>query len=235
MEMGMKKSTALAIAVLLPGLAYAVVVALTESVSWNTAVPAGKERRAAVAIRDNVTPFQKWGSKQFTWRYLDGYYDAARYFTQSDSNNCKQAFLSCLDTALERYAEVDLFFLAHGNYFVDWVSELPPERRGRLRLVYNTGCRDLQQGPLWLSLGAKAYVGHPGVSASPVFYFYFLRRWTRGATLQDAMDESNGLMRSTLARVEFISFGKVDATRTSQDSEAFCYGERGLQFTESGE
>jgi hypothetical protein len=227
----MKKSTAALIAVLLPCVAYVVVVALTERVFFDTTVPVGKERRAALAIRDNVPPFQKWGSKNFTWPYLERYYDGAWYFTQSDSDSCKQAFLSSLNSALERYAEVDLFLLAHDNYFVHWVAELPATRRARIRLVYNTGCRDLKQGPLWLSLGAKAYIGHPGVSASPVFYFYFLRRWTRGATLQDAMAESNGLMRSTLARVQFVSMGKVDATRTSQESEAFCYGEKGLRFT----
>jgi hypothetical protein len=231
----MKKPLAVLIAVLFPCLAYLVIVALTERAFWDTSVPAGKERRAALAIRDNVTPFQKWGSKNFTWPYLEGYYEAAWYFTQSDSDNCKQAFLSCLDKALEEYPEVDLFLLAHGNYFVRWVAELPAKRRTRIRLVYNTGCRDLQQGPLWLSLGAKAYVGHPGVSASPVFYFYFLRRWTRGATLQHAIDESNGLMRSTLARVEFVSFGNMDAAGISQESEAFCYGENGMRFTTAPE
>jgi hypothetical protein len=204
---------------------------LTDRVFWDTTTPAGKERRAALAIRDNVTPFQKWGSRQFTWPYLERYYDAGWYFTQCDSENCKQAFLSRLDMTLEGYAEVDLFLLAHSNYFVDWVAKLRPERRGRIRLVYNTGCRDSKQERLWLSLGAKAYVGHPGKSESPVFYFYFLRRWTRGATLQDAVEEANGLMGSTLARVEFLSSGNVGAARTYQESEAHCYGERGLRFT----
>jgi hypothetical protein len=227
----MKKSRAAVIAVLLPCLAYVLVVALTERPVWDMTIPVARERRAAVAIRDNVTPFQKWGSKHFTWPYLEKYYDAAMYFTQSDSDSCEQAFKSGLDTALQRYAEVDLFLLAHGNHFVHWVAELPAVRRDRIRLVYNTGCRDLQQGPLWLSLGAWAYVGHPGDSASPVFYFYFLRRWTRGATLQEAMDESNGLMRSNLARVQYLSFGNVDAARISQESEAFCHGANGLRFT----
>jgi hypothetical protein len=229
--MSMTRSLAAVVAVLLACLAYVVVVALTERVSYAPTTPTGKTRRAALAIRDNVTPFQKWGSKQFTWPYLDNYYQAAWYFTQSDSDNCKQAFQSCLETALGRYAEVDLYLLAHGNFFVQWVAELPAERRGHLRLVYNTGCHDLPQGPWWLSLGAKAYVGHPGVSASPIFYFYFLRRWTRGATLQDAVEESNGRLRSALARVQLMSLGQVDAARTSQESEAFCYGEKGLRFT----
>jgi len=231
----MKKPIAALSAVLLPILAYVVVVCLTERVSWDTSIPPGKEHRAALAIRDNVTPFQKWGSRHFTSPYLEEYYDTAWYFTQSDSDNCKEGFMSCLDMALERYAAVDLYLLAHGNYFVHWVAKLPPERRARIRLVYNTGCRDLQQGPLWLSLGAKAYVGHPGVSASPVFYFYFLRRWTRGAPLQDAIDESNGEMRSTLGRVEFFSFGNVDAARAFEESEAFCHGEKGMRFVASWE
>jgi hypothetical protein len=231
----MKKSRAAIVAVLLPCLAYGVVVALTERVAWDTATPAGKERRAAVAIRDNVTPFQKWGSRHFTWPYLERYYDAAWYFTQSNSDNCQQAFLAGLDAALARYPQVDLYLLAHGNLFVSWVAQLPAERRCRIRLVYNTGCRDLRQGPLWLSLGARAYVGHPGDSASPVFYFYFLRRWARGAPLAVAMAEANGLMRSTLARVQLLSFGKVDAARISQESEAFCHGEQGLRFTGSAE
>lgn len=227
----MKRSIAAIIAVLLPCLAYIVVVALTERAFWDTTIPAGKERRAALAIRDNVTPFQKWGSKNFTWPYLHRYYDADWYFTQSDTDDCKEAFMSALDVALERYEEVDLFLLAHGNRFVYWMAELPLERRSRIRLVYNTGCRDLQQGPLWLSLGAKAYVGHSGVSASPFFYFFFLRRWTRGTTLEHAVDESNHLMRSSLARVEFFSFGKTEGTRTFQESQAYCYGEKGLRFS----
>jgi hypothetical protein len=226
----MNRLPAAGVAVLLACLAYGAVVALTERPFWDTAVPAGKERRAAVAIRDNVPPFQKWGSRHFTWPYLEHYYDTAWYFTQSDSDECKRALLSALDAALKRYPEVDLYLLAHNNYFVYWVAELPPERRGRLRLVYNTGCRDLQQGPWWLRLGARAYVSHPGVSASPVFYFYFLRRWTRGATLREAMDESNDLMRSTLARVELGSFGTVDAAAITRESEAFCHGEQGLRF-----
>jgi hypothetical protein len=231
----MKRMRAAVIATLLPGLAYAVVVVLTERAFWDTSTPPGRERRAALAIRDNVAPFQKWGSKQFTAPYLDKYYGAAWYFTQTDAGDCKPAFLARLGQALGRYPAVDLFLLAHGNQFILWVAELPPQLRRGLRLVYNTGCRDLEQGPAWLDLGAKAYVGHPGDSASPVFYFYFLRRWTRGASLREAVDESNGLMRSALVRAEFSSLGARDAGRVSQESEAFCYGDGGLRLQGSGD
>lgn len=226
----MKKSKAVGIAVLLPCLAYAVVVALTDQVFWDTGAPLGKELRAAIAIRDNVSSFQKWGSKHFTAPYLYKYYDAAWYFTQTGQGDCKETFLSTLDTALQRYPEVDLFLLAHSNQYIAWVAETPPKRRRHIRLVYNTGCRDLRQGPSWLGLGAKAYVGHSGLSASPVFYFFFLRRWTRGLTLNDAVEESNSLMRLNLARAEILSFGNVDAAIASQASEAFYYGNGQLRF-----
>ena len=232
--MPLKKSTAAIVALLLPCLAYVVVVVLTDRVFWRTAIPAGKERRAAVAICSNpsVTPFQKWGAKQFTWPYLDKYYDTACYCVQSRSDNCKQAFLSCLDAALERHAEVDLFLLAHTNSFFHWVQELPPEHRARLRLVYNSGCHNLEQGPTWLGLGAKAYVGHPGISESPVFYCYFLRRWVQdGAILENAIDESNALMQAALARMELASLGELNAAKTSRETRAFCYGEKRLRFT----
>jgi hypothetical protein len=163
------------------------------------------------------------------------YYGAAWYFTQTDADDCKETFLARLNEALERYPVVDLFLLAHGNEFIRWVAEVPPPRRSRIRLVYNTGCRDLGQGPAWLNLGVKAYVGHPGDSASPVFYFYFLRRWTRGATLGGAVEESNGLMRSALARAEFSSLAALDAGRIFQDSEAFCYGDGELRFEGNGD
>jgi hypothetical protein len=232
--MAMKKPAAFVSALLLPCLAYVVVVAVSDRVFWRTAIPAGKERRAAVAICSNplVTPFQKWGAKQFTWPYLDKYYDTACYFVQSSSDDCKRAFLSCLDAALERHAEVDLFLLAHTNSFFLWVRELPPEHRARLRLVYNSGCRNLEQGPTWLGLGAKAYVGHPGISESPVFYCYFLRRWIQnGAILQNAVDESNGLMQTALARMEFVAPGRMNAEKTSRETKAFCYGDKRLRFT----
>jgi hypothetical protein len=225
-----KKSRAAIVAVLSPLLAYGVVVGLTDRVIGNTSIPAGKDRRAALAIRDNVTPFQKWGSKQFTQPYLNEYYDAAWYFTQSDGDTCKDAFLARLDSALHRYDEVDLYLLAHSNAFVDWVGELPADRRGHLRLVYNTGCRDLDQGPVWLGLGARAYVGHPGESASPIFYVYFLRRWTRGVPLRQAIDESNARMRGVLARTEWLSFGAVDAAQEYRESEAYCHGADRLYF-----
>ncbi len=220
----MNKGTAAVIAGLLPCVAYVAVVALTDRMFGDTRAPAGKERRAALALRDNVTPFQKWGSRQYSWPYLSAGYDQVWYFTQTSPDSAKEAFLARLEEALERYPEVDLYLLAHHNHYVNWVAQVPAEARGHLRLVYNTGCWDLRQGPRWLRLGATAYVGHPGKCASPVFYFFFLRRWARGHTLDEAIGEANRLMRVELNRAEAFSFGKLDAAKVFRESAAVGVG-----------
>ena len=220
----MSRSPAVVVALLLACAAYAAVAALTERIPLPVRAPSGRERRAAVAIRDRVPPLQQWGSRQFTWPYLVRHYEAAWYFTQPSSNACKAEFLGALDSALSRYPEVDLFLLAHHNDYLSWVAELPAARRHRLRLVYNSGCRDLRQGPAWIALGAAAYVGHRGVSASPVFYVYFLRRWARGLPLAEAVERSDRLMRMAFVRAEKLSGGRLDAAVTYRRSEAVLHG-----------
>jgi hypothetical protein len=229
----MGKPTAALLTAALCGLACLAVLTLTDRALIEGGVPPGRERRAALAVRDNVTPFQKWGSRTFTWGYLERSYDAAWYFTQTDADDCRRPFQAALARALERYAAVDLYLLAHSNVFIRWVAVFPAEGRRRLRLVYNTGCGDLDQGPLWLHLGAKAYVGHPGASASPIFYTYFLRRWARGWTLREAIDESNRRMHTTLRRTAALAFGTLDAEAVQQDSAAFCHGDEGLRLGEA--
>lgn len=232
----MKKACAAAIVLALACLAYALVVTVVgDGIFWDTSVPPGREQRAALAIRDHVTPFQEWGSKIFTWGYLNRYYDAGWYFTQSKGGKAKkedlrEAFVSCLDHALEKYAAVDLYLLAHTNEYVEWVAALPAERRQRLRLVYNTGCHNLPQGTRWLELGADAYIGHPGVSSSSVFYYFFLRRWTRGGTLQEATDASNALAAKTFRQYEWLTFGRSDADWLIQESTASISGNAQLRL-----
>ncbi|MCW3054646.1 MAG: hypothetical protein JWN14_3816 [Chthonomonadales bacterium] len=226
----MNRSLAAVIVLLLPCAAYVAVMSVTEWAHPLSNVPTGREKRAALAIRDNVTPFQKWGTHQFTAPYLDRYYDRVWYFTQARSGDSKGEFLAALNTALERYPEVDLFLLAHSNHYIRWVAEVPPAQRAHLRLIYNTGCYDLTQGADWMQLGAKAYVSHPGESASPVFYFYFLRRWSRGMPLKEAKDDSNDLMSSALKRGEVSSFGKLNAAQIAHESEAFSYGNTTLRI-----
>jgi len=226
----MNKRIAVAIALLLPCVAYAAVVLLTDRIFCPKHVSPGRERRAALAIRDNVTPFEKWGSRQFTWPYLKAGYDAFWYFTQTSAEDSREAFVRQLQEALERYPEVDLYLLAHHNHYLDWVAQVPAPARSRLRLVYNTGCRDLRQRAEWLDLGAGAYVGHPGQSMSPVFYFFFLRRWTRGYTLGEAINEANQLMRFELNLAKVLTLGNLRAARVYQASAAVGTGRLQLQL-----
>ena len=228
----MRKLHAALIALALTGWAYIAAVWVVGDAAFRStaAVPPGRELRAAVAIRDDVTPFQKWGSEMFTRRYLSRYYDAAWYFTQAHKGDLREEFVSCLNNALERYPHVDLFLLAHKNEYIKWVEQLPAERRQRLRFVYNTGCHNQPQGPRWLELGARAYVGHPGTTWSPIFYFFFLRRWTRGSTVQQATDASNVLMERTLKQWERVSLGHWNAASLMCESAASCYGHPQLRL-----
>ena len=154
--------------------------------------PGGGHSCAAVALRDDVIPFQKWGTELFTVPHLRAAYDQVYYLTQRTPGDQHQALVNDLTRALRGHEQVDLFLLAHGNRFIDWVAEVPPELRHKLRLVYNTGCANAYQGEEWLALGAEAYVGHPSPhSMSPAFYFYFLRRWVRGWSLGQAVEAAN--------------------------------------------
>jgi len=208
----------------------AIVPAATDVPLREVEVPAGREHRAAIAIRDDVTPFQKFGSREFTLPYLERYYGQARYFTLSGKRSQFEEFSAAVSQALTEFPAVDLFVLAHSNQLIRWVAILPEEDRRRLRLVYNTGCTDLKQGPEWLELGAKSYIGHAGVSFSPVFYVYFLRRWTRGMELNEAVRDSNARAFRIFDALGAISFGSLDAERVKADSEAIIFGDRSLRI-----
>lgn len=150
------------------------------------------ETRAAVALRDHVIPFQKWGTKLFTLPHLEESYDRVYYLTQETFGDKREELAAAVADALATHDHVDLFLLAHGNRFVDWLDGIDPVARQKLRLVYNTGCGGADQGEDWIALGADAYVGHPALqSLSPVFYVFFLRRWVRGHGLADAVDAAN--------------------------------------------
>lgn len=152
----------------------------------------GRERRAAFAIRDYVIPFQQWGTRAFTLPNLESAYGTVDYVTlRTWWKSSGDEVAARMTKLLETHDVVDLFLLAHDNDYFLWVRKVPADLRRKLRLVYNTGCHDLKQKDEWLGLGARAYVGHVGLSESPVFYVYFLRRWLRGATLDEAIAQSN--------------------------------------------
>jgi hypothetical protein len=187
---------------LLVALALAVVVGLADRPLARRRVPAAGRTRAAVALRDHVIPFQKWGTKLFTLPHLEAAYDRVFYFTQDRPDDKRAELVGALEQALAGYDDVDLFLLAHRNRYVDWIESIDPALRRKLRLVYNTGCADAYQAGEWLDAGADVYVGHPAPrSVSPAFYFYFLRRWTRGWPLAEALVEANQAARRRLGWV----------------------------------
>ncbi len=186
--------------------------------------------RAAIAIRDDVIPFQKFGTRIFTEPLLERGYDEVHYFTERAWGQQHGPFVDALRGALSRHSRVDVFLLAHSNSYLSWVQEIEPDLRARIRLVYNTGCQDARQSQGWIEAGADTYVGHPGLSASPVFYFYFLRRWARGQPLEVARAASNARMRILLDRIAPLSMGVLDAEVIFKDSEAMHFGREELDI-----
>lgn len=222
---GMLPRNALLISLLFPVLCYGLLVLFVGDTLFPfSQPPPGREHRAALAIRDNVPPFQKWGTLLFTKRHLKKYYAASWYMTQEFKGDCETEFKEALLYALETYPAVDLFLLAHTNTYVQWVESFPEELRQRIRFVYNTGCHNEPQGKAWLELGADAYIGHPGVSWSPFFYFFLLRHWTRGETLEEVLELGNRRMQQKFRQVEWLFRGKYDADTLIRESIASGIG-----------
>ena len=219
---------------LMLSLSFAAAALLLDQPLLRQPVRGGRGGRAALAIRDNVPPWQKWITKVFTLPHLRRCYGRAVYFTQSgprDSDR-KQEFQETLRRALEDSDEVDLFLLSHGNNYCAWVRELDPQLTHKLRLVYNTGCVNAGQGPAWLQLGADTYIGHPGWrSASCVFYVSFMRRWCRGTGARAAMERANAFTKRTLARADLLTRGAYPGRRIWPATEAQQYGESDITIT----
>jgi hypothetical protein len=181
--------------------------ALTDRILVGDSV-SGRERRAAIAIRDHVIPFQKWGTKLFTLPYLSKYYDKTYYFTQTSRNfrDQREQFVQALNKAIAEHDQVDIFLLAHSNWYVKWIPHEPPYI-GTIRLVYDCGCADASQAGLWRPYGVRSYIAHPQSGFNSVFYVYFLRRWTRGFSAADATREANSLSEHFLSAAAAITGG----------------------------
>ncbi|MEO1269284.1 MAG: hypothetical protein AAFX99_14365 [Myxococcota bacterium] len=200
---------------------------LCTDVPLGVALSDGREDRAAIAVRDRVVPFQMWGSMIFTRPLLHAVYGSTYYLAQHNRREpLEPEFVAALEKALHNHDHVDLFLISHSNRIHWWVTRIDPELRQRLRLVYNTGCYDSSQSRRWLALGADTYIGHPGLSASPVFYFYFLRRWARGQSARQSTETSNGLMKRMLFTVLPRTGGRLNPERVWRDSQATLSGEQ---------
>ena len=230
----MRPGWALAVSLLLPCLLYAgVVLVAGDPLFVFSKVQPGRESRAALAIRDDVIPFFKWGTLLFTRQYLRKQYAESWYFTQAAKGDCQEEFTVALQHALETYPAVDLYLLAHTNRYIRWVEGLPEAQRQRIRFVYNTGCHNQKQGEDWLALGADAYIGHPGVSESPFFYFFLLRHWLHGATLEEALALGNARMDLKFRQLEWVTRGQFKAERLMTESRAALMGNADLRLEDT--
>jgi hypothetical protein len=221
------------VVVLVPLLVLALLATQIERPFWRFSPIPGRERRAAVALRDAVSPFEQWGSQAFTLPYLERYYDRAYYITEIPGMDPREAFVSSVRAALAQYEAVDIWLLAHSNEYIDWVATIEPALRHRIRLVYNTGCYDEAQAAAWLRIGAAAYVGHPGESWSPVFYVYFLRRWSLGTSLELVVSDSNAQMSRTLGWMGRLPGIVAGPQELCEESRASCYGQCDITIEDS--
>ena len=189
---------------------------------------------AAIAFRDDVPGYQKLASEKYALHYLDGTYESVEYVEATATDDGETRLLTAITTAASKHDTVDLFFLTHGNTYDSWASTLSGRTRAKLRLVYNTGAGNARQGTSWLSLGARAYVGHPGGNVAPLFLTYFLPRWVKGIDLRTAVDESNAETKSDLTgslakRVSGVldSFGgpHLDPPKLWAGTEAQLHGD----------
>lgn len=70
---------------------------------------------------------------------------------------------------LSRHEVVDIYILKHTNSEFSALQRVPRALRKRLRLIYNSGCKNERDAMTYLALGIEAFVGHRGISSSPVF------------------------------------------------------------------
>lgn len=206
------------------------IIGLGDTLFPFSGVPAGREKRAAIAIRDNESPVFKWWTRLFTEPYLRKYYGRYWYFTQMHKGDCEEEFKAGLEEALNEYEYVDLFLLAHTNKYIEWVKSMPEPLRQKLRFVYNTGCHNEKQGPDWLSSGADSYIGHPGTSESPYFYFFLMRHWNRGEPLNDILELGNRRAFTKFRQLELLTIGRYNAHTVMAQSVASCVGNNQLRI-----
>lgn len=191
------------------------------------------QKRAAIAIRDHVNPFQKWGTQLFVQPTLQRGYHKVHYFTQFSRYDIKDEYVATLRRALQRHDVVDIFLYIHSSsrYLYWTMLHIKPKLRQKLRLVYNTGCGNMNQGKSWLRIGADAYVGHAGRrSVSPVFAVFFARRWIVGVPLGEAVKQANAAAKPRLMVAGALSFGVVSGAQLWRWTRADLVGERTLSI-----
>ena len=189
---------------------------------------------AAIAFRDDVPGYQKVASQKYALHYLDGTYESVVYLEANPTDDGQVRLQDAVRAAAVRFDTVDLFFLSNGGRYDLWARPLEAPVRAKLRFVYDTGAGDARQGPAWVALGARAFVGHPAGNVAPLFLGYFLPRWVQGVELRKAMDEANketkGDLTGTLAKgvvgvLDKVGGPHLDTPKLWAGTEAELYGD----------
>lgn len=183
--------------------------------------------RAAIVIRGPNDFFQQWVTKAFTVGVLNNSYSQITYYNQKNADDKKVKFISKVTDTLKKYPITDIFLLGHGTRrYLFWVENyIPKSLRRKIRLVYHSGCGSILHGKDWIKQGAISYVGHgEGMSWSPVFFYFFLRRWVRGYTLYQSVKEANMLAYVDMRVIHFISLNMFAGTQSRKATKAIIYG-----------
>ena len=153
-------------------------------------------------------------------------------FYYANVNASEFEFITKLANLLKNNDFVDVYFLSHTNYYYSYIQLVPQKLRAKLRLVYNTGCtngKDENEARPYLDLGAKTYIGHPGLSVSPLFLYYFLPRFmTYHLPIMDAVDAANRDVRNLLFSPIVRPF--IDEQDVFHNTYALIYGDELTQF-----
>ncbi|MBC7862960.1 MAG: hypothetical protein IAF38_08285 [Bacteroidia bacterium] len=154
-----------------------------------------KKNISAIVLRDNVSPLQKRGTAWLTFHYFEQYYAEFDYIETSHRHFYKpdqKEFIYNLNRLLKSSDSVDVFFLAHGNFYYEMLNEVDSVLRKKIRMAYNSGCGNNDQCLYYQKQKVNYYVAHSGDnSISPVFYIFFIRRLFSEPGLAQAVKKSN--------------------------------------------
>jgi len=97
---------------------------------------------------------------------------------------------SALEAAARNYEQIDVFIIGHQNIITIFLKTF--KFKHKIRFVYNTGCDNAEDGPGMIKGGySRIYVGHPGTSASPLYFPSLVTSWVSGKSADEAIKNAN--------------------------------------------
>lgn len=145
-------------------------------------------------------------------------YQAANALWAAYKNQKKQNIREALQRLAENATTVDVWVFAHTNEeFQAFFGVESNSLIRKIRLLYNSGCRDASQGASMASLLPNgAYVGHVGNSSSPAYLPHFERAYFSGAAIETAVTQANQDLQRELRSPTFARcFSQMESSRFS--------------------